>query len=195
MTAASELGLTTRNIAKLPPPSPAILPRPATSTHIKKVRVRVKIRAFFRSPNGDRSAVWYLIVRIGHNSLADREEDGKITRRPLTPHPPRRCHIKKRFIPARTPRMVTSNAGSVGEFLPEPEKSHDWGAMTRRIVFVNITQSLIRKQAEPQRAPATACAPVPATDRWFRLEQITKWKQDGLLTESEFAKLKMEFPQ
>ena len=120
---------------------------------------------------------------------------GKKTVDHSPPHPPHWCHVKKRFIPARTPRMVTSNAGSVGEFLPEPEKSHDWGAMTRRIVFVNITQSLIRKQAAPQRAPATACAPVPATDRRFRLEQITKWKQDGLLTESEFVKLKMEFPQ
>ena len=86
MTAASELGLTTRKTAKLPPPSPAILPHPATSTHIKKVRVRVRIRAFFRSPNGGGSAVWYLIVRIGRNSLADREEDGK--KKPSTTHPP-----------------------------------------------------------------------------------------------------------
>ena len=91
--------------------------------------------------------------------------------------------------------MATSHSGSLGGFSPEPEKLRGWGAMARRIVFVNIAQDLGLKQATPQRDPAAACAPAPATDRRFRLEQITKWKQDGLLTESEFAKLKMEFPQ
>ena len=125
--------------------------------------------------------------------------------------------IKTRFtnvqIASGCPRLVSTNAKSLAEFLPPARNDEDWEGMARRVRFVLVKEPLKRTSPLPQtestvtcgRTCQPKCEPITKTsegssdgfrvDRAAEIEKMTlqgimEWKEKGLLSEKEFLRLK-----
>jgi hypothetical protein len=55
-----------------------------------------------------------------------------------------RARFQNGFLPSGVPRVFTTNVSSLQMFLPHPRNDADWDAMTRRVVFVHVQNTLRR---------------------------------------------------